>query len=197
MPTKQTRLQTIAADAMKTWIQRQILEIAQPPSAKSCDDQTGCVVKNAFDWRRDYIAMLTLALNFKTAKDYSVALTEMRARHKTQDEAREKSFADMFRAHSREEFNENAADYLNPHILQCQIIDLEKIERVFSYLNGTIANQDDLKHINPDGKNWMTGSLFTILNDQGTFDEWQDLIKKLPKKRNALYSNHWNTFNPS
>ncbi len=197
MPSKTARLQTIALDAMKVWIQQQILETTEPEKEKSCDGSVQCVVNQTLDWRRDYTTALSMALNFKGVQDYDFAISILQKRIDDENSKTTEYLKDLINAPNQVEFNSAAQDLMLCDVLMGQRVFLEKVNRVFSYLNGTLTKQDELKHITPDGKNWMTGSLFSILKDQGTFDEWQNLIGELPKTRRNLYKSHWDTLNPS
>ncbi|AGH97441.1 hypothetical protein [Micavibrio aeruginosavorus] len=197
MARKTTRLQTIALDSMKTWIHKKILEIAEPPRAESCDDKIECIVSKALDWRRDYTTALTMALGFKTEQDYQSALDALQKRIDEEDAKGKDLLRTLFSTVNADEFNNAAQDLFQADILLGQHVFLKKIQRVFSYLNGTLTDQNELRHITPLTKNSDTANLFDILKDQGTFDEWQNLIAKLPKTRRTLYKNHWDTLNPS
>lgn len=187
-PIEISRLHDIAAQTMKTWIERQILETAQPLGNAVCEDQVECVVNQAINWRRDYIAALTAARNFNTLADYDSALNHLQADIRRKEADRDKAFKGLNSVRSSEDFNDVANAILSPMALSNREIFLQKVRRVFVYLHGKMENPEDFKHIGtPEG---YSRNLLTIMKEQGTLDEWKDLINRLPGPTKATYTQH-------
>lgn len=176
-PIETARLHDIACQTLKVWIEQQILETAQPPSNATCEDQVECVVNKAIDWRRDYISALTTALSFSTLAEYDSAINILGSKARSGKSQISQHIRDAADSTNSEDFNDAAQALLSPMAFSAQEIFLGKVRRIFIYLNGNLSTQEDFKHISlkPDS---MTGSLFTIMQQNNVIDEWRALVSK-------------------
>lgn len=188
-PIEKARLHDIAHQTLKTWIEQQIFETAQPPSNPICEDQVKCVVDKAINWRRDYIAALTTARNFTTLSEYDNAISILGSKARPGKAQTNQHILDVANSTNSRDFNDAAHALLSPMAFSAQEIFLGKIRRVFMYLHGTMTAPDDFKHIRPHASG-NTQHLFTIMQDQGTFDEWKTLIDKIPTPQATAYRQH-------